>query len=343
MRFPTLTLSLLTLLATIGLQAQPDERIPLEQILPRRDFQKYQREDRYRDKLKIIREALKDSAEGLEKLIDRRNLADINRCLAEIRGLVHVAMRDSKAEPNPKERRHKEVKRLEIELRKLNEDLEDLKFEVPYENRRQFEDTQKLVEDLRDQLLRQLFGQAISSSPPPEGLAATFLHPGLHGRPTVSQRGLHDLDRFTEEEFSRVQLAQKLVKRVEVFLEIAEHRLDEIERRVSGQELDPDEPNPLEFYTYEDMLFAYSRAVKGIMSNIDEKAQYRQASEKDIQTSLKKLYEKISDFAPRLEALEDLVRKERDEGLARRYREALKTSEQARKGALFGLGAPDQD
>jgi hypothetical protein len=127
-----------------------------------------------------------------------------------------------------------------------------------------------------------------------------------------------------------------------VFLKIATARLDEIDRRREGREWDEEEPNPLEFYTYEDLLHGYDRAINGIMTNIDEKARTNAAKEKDIRKALKNLKENIDKFIPRLQALEDLVREQKDLAFYKQYREALRSSDIARKGALYGLGAPEE-
>ena len=67
------------------------------------------------------------------------------------------------------------------------------------------------------------------------------------------------------------------------------------------------------------MFFAYTRALDAVMSNIDDKAEMQTASEKDIKKALKELEKKVSKFIPRLEALEDLIRSQKDEALAEQY------------------------
>ncbi len=316
--------------------------LPLEDVLSEKRLAKYQTTTKYNTRLKILREALEIKTKQLPALIDQRNLANIYRSLSEMRTICSFAMDISLEETNEKNRRSKEVKKLEIRLRKLGEILNDSKLEVPLENRAPFEQTRHKIEELREQLLRQLFGRALGTS---SSNRFQFTSAAMTSTPPPAriQRGLWDLDKFTEEEFLEIQENQELPKRVEVLLKIAEARFEEIDRRQNGIEWEEEEPNPLEFYTYEDMLFAYTRALDAIMSNIDEKAEMRTASEKDIRKALKELEKKISKFIPKLEALEDLIRSQKDEALADQYLEALKTSDVAHQGALYGLGAPTED
>ena len=147
-------------------------------------------------------------------------------------------------------------------------------------------------------------------------------------------------DQFTGVEYEQVQDAQELKPRVKVFLKIAEARLDEIERRMARIEREKEDPNPLEFYTYAQLARAYQRSLAGIMINIDEKARYKIASEKDIKKSLELLNSGIQTFLPRLEPVKKLAEEREDEDLYLEWREAWKASRKALQGSQFGLGAP---
>jgi len=162
----------------------------------------------------------------------------------------------------------------------------------------------------------------------------------FHWRPPPAR--WQSRDRFTDEEYGKLQLHQELEKRVEVFLEIAEARLEEIQKRMKGGEWEEEEENPLEFHTYWDMVHAYRRAIDGIMINIDEKAIHKTASEEDIRKSLEKLNKKIQEFIPQLEPIKQLAIDQKDEALYRELEEAQEISVVAQKGSLYGLGAPAQ-
>ena len=117
--------------------------------------------------------------------------------------------------------------------------------------------------------------------------------------------------------------------------------MKEIQKRMKGGEREEEEEeNPLEFHTYWDMVHAYWRAIDGIMINIDEKAIYKTASEKDIRKSLEKLNKKIQEFIPQLEPIKQLAIERKDEALYRELEKAQEISVVAQKGSLYGLGAP---
>jgi hypothetical protein len=320
-------------------QPQPaelaEERIPLDQLLTGKQLGSFLQSPNYPDRLRILRQALEQRAKRLDNEIRELNLAVVFRTLAEIRGVVAHATELAQGQISDKEKRHREVKRMEITLRKIAIQLGDQKMDVPLEERHQFEITVELAESLRNRLLRQLFGSALGKTSAPPGslsLAAAT------GPPPPPAQGLWDRDRFTELEFSKIQYAQQLVKRVDVFLEIAESRLRELERRRDGVEWTEKEENPLEFYTLDDLVFAYTRAVDGIMVNIDSQVERGQASEKDVRKALRKFDDKLGGFVSRLEGLKGYVEERRDPEFAQRWEEALKTSEIARRGIAYGLG-----
>jgi hypothetical protein len=328
---------------------EPEETLTIDELLGPRDAGRFYQRTRYRQRIEILRKAIEDRADRLGDEIEKRNLAVVYRTLAELRGLSHHALQISLSESDERELTHREVRRLEIRLRRLVDQLEGQQLGVPLENRHQFGPTREKVEALRNQLLRQLFGSAVSDTV--EVLPGRAFHSLRAAGPSHGSavQPLLDLDKFTEEEYTKVQYAQELVKRVDVFLEIAESRLDEIDRRRQRVAEEDDgeleeteaigEEDPLLFYTYTDLLHAYCRAVEGILTNIDERVELKTANERDIRRSLSKLADKVAEFLPRLAALEDLVTEQRDERLYRKYREALRTTEIARKGAQFGLGA----
>ncbi len=340
MALPLLFLVALTFLAP----AQPETvpaRVPLDHLLSARDLRKYRTEDDYHSKLEMLRKAIERRSDHLPDQIEERDLAVIFRTLAEIRGLVSEALSISVKVTDKDERRHKEVKKLEIELRRLSAGLGDMSLAVPLEDRNQFDITQKLIEELRNQLLRQLFGKAIGEASTPTTArpptVSSSLLPVAREEAYRSTQGLWDLDKFTEEEFRRIQLSQKLVKRIEVFLDIAEQRLNEIDRRRNQIEWDKEEPNPLEFYMYGEMLHAYVRAVEGIMKNIDLKARDGTEEVKDVRKALEKLEEKSMEFKSRLDAIEPFIREQRDQELLEVYGKAVETTNVAAKGARYGL------
>jgi len=341
--FPTLLL-VVPLVSPLHLAQGGDP--PLTDLLTERELRDYQRKPQYRDRIDLYREVFDRRVDLLNRYIQRDQLDETADLLQKLSALSHYAVEESSNVTRDKDLRSSEVKKLEIRLRKLIETINDLRTTVPFEYVEGFENTIRALEQLRKTLLEQLLGEALvgnrTSGEKGKGhLASLSFHPGGFSLAAPPAR-LQSRDRFTEEEYEKLQLHQELEKRVEVFLEIAEARLEEIQRRMKGGEWEEEEENPLEFHTYWDMVHAYRRAIDGILVNIDEKAIYKTASEKNIRKSLEKLNKKIQVFIPQLEPIKQLAIDRKDEPLYRELEEAQEISVVAQKGSLLGLGAPAQ-
>ena len=340
-----LTLLIVPLVSPLHLAQIVDP--PLKDLLTERELREYQRKPQYRDRIDLFREVFDRRVDLLQRYIQRDQLDETADLLQKISALSHYAGEQSSNAKKDKDLRSSEVKKLEIRLRKLIETINDLQTTVPFEYAEGFENTIRTLEQLRRTLLEQLLGEALvgirTAGEKGKGDPASLsLHPGGFSLASPPAR-LQSRDRFTEEEFEKLQLHQELEKRVEVFLDIAEARLEEIQRRMKGGEWEEEEEeNPLEFYTYWDMVHAYRRAIDGILINIDEKAIYQTASEKDIRKSLEKLNKQIQVFIPQLEPIKQLAIDRKDEALYRELEEAQEISVVAQKGSLLGLGAPAQ-
>ncbi len=343
-----LTLAFVLLVSPLHLAQAVDP--PLTDLLTERELREYQRKPQYRDRIDLFREVFERRVDLLHRYIQRDQLDETADLLQEISALSHHAVEQSSNAKNDKDLRSTEVKKLEIRLRKLIETINDLRTIVPFEYLEGFENTLQALEQLRKTLLSQLLGDAMvenrtdrekGKGDSNKTLATLPIHPtGLSLAPPPAR--LQSRDRFTEEEFGKLQLQQELEKRLEVFLEIDEARLEEIQKRMKGEEWEEKEENPLEFHTYWDMVHAYRRAIDGIMINIDEKAIHKTASEKDIRKSLEKLNKKIQEFIPQLEPIKQLAIDQKDQALYRELEEAQEISVVAQKGSLYGLGAPAQ-
>ncbi len=376
--------------------AQQVDLLPLSTLLTEREYRKYQSKQKYKDRVDQFRKALDRHTTILESRVRHRHKEGIQESLRAIVDLSRHIRNEPTRSAEPKDLSSKQVRKLEIDVRKLLKSIQDMKFEFSIEVRKPFESAMIELKLLRDQLLAGIFGQAVRSSDNGDGSmdsgAAGILgfsfDPGFRsdlsaidsfsGSTTVSREAVHTHqrrrggnapgDRFTEDEVDQIRFQQGLRKRVDVFLEIAESRLDEIERRLAGdgtakgsenEESDvkttsrkrdgdkkkdgkdgEEEENPLEFFTYWDMIHAYERAIDGITINIDDHARSGRTKEKDIRKTLETLNEKIQEFIPRLDPIEQLAMDQRDESLYREVRKAKKISDIALKGSQLGLGAP---
>jgi len=337
-----------------------DERqdAPLQQLLNGKEMQEYQTRQNYKDRMEVFADAMKRYSQQLRVLVDQKKVDQIVSTLDLLESLAHYAIKEPPP-ANKKDRKAGEVRKLEIRLRKLLEDIQDAKTIAPFEYHTEFDKTLEDLGRLRAQLLKNFFGTALGepqstdASPPkpqsryiPDLSAAAFGFAGTAQE--TSQQGdtrySYEVtgDQFTEKEYEKIRDNQDLKKRVDAFLDIAESRLAEINRRMINKEWTEKEPNPLEFYTYEQMVHAYQRALSSLMVNIDEKVKYKLATEKDVKKALEKLNKKIMEFTPQLEPIKQLAIKNKDQILYKEVLEAEKTSEIARKGSQYGLGAPVQ-
>ncbi len=322
----------------------------LADLLTPSEYRDYQKKTDYKARMDLFREVLERYSERITLQIKQERVEDALRTLGEIRTVCATAREASERETDPKLFRSKQVKKLEIRLRKLVEALDDLKNSVSYEQRQEFELTADALERFRDLLLGRFFGRTRSSDagaalrPFRDGL---IVEAGWSWTPvawTAQRRRGSGIsgDQFTDAEYEKLRDAQEIRNRVKVFLEIAESRLDELDRRREEREWDKEEDNPLEFFTPGQLLRAYNRAVVGTMVNIDERAKYKTSPEKDIRKALEAVNKKASEFIPRLESVRQYAIDRKDEELFLEWREAKKQSDIALKGSQFGLGAPVQ-
>lgn len=340
------------------LRAQDAQDPPLEKLLSAKELQEYHSHAKYKDRMEVFAEAMKRYSQQLTRLVDQKKVDQIVSTLEQLEYLAHYATREP-LPANKKDRKAGEVRKLEIRLRKLLEEIQDAKSVAPYEYHPEFDKTIEDLGALRAQLLKNFFGSALeepqkteSTPPKPQSMLTPAFHDSALGFASAGQpagqqgetRYSYEVtgDQFTEKEYEKIRDNQDLKHRVDAFLDIAESRLAEISRRMNKEEWTEKEPNPLEFYTYEQMVHAYERALNSLMVNIDEKVRYKLATEKDVKKALEKLNKKIMEFTPQLEPIKQLAVKNKDEILYKEVLTAEKTSEIARKGSQYGLGAPVQ-
>lgn len=133
---------------------------PVMQLFPAKKYAQYQSKPKYKDRMDIYREVLDDQIAEVRSRLKKLELARASEILLEMRAVARHAMTDpSRESANPKDFRSKQVKKLEIRIRKMVGTLDDLKLGVPYDYRSNFEETAAVLEKFRDQLLQQLFGR----------------------------------------------------------------------------------------------------------------------------------------------------------------------------------------
>lgn len=346
----------------------------LQALLSPQEFGKYQKKPRYKDRIEQFRNALERYSLQVERDVRGRRAEPMQQTLRSISCLAYHILQEPTRENFPKDQRSKQVKKMEIRLRKLIDLLDDAKYSFSFEMQQRFDHTLKDLHEVREQMLQGLFGESLGKggSQPrmPGGFGFVAAHPSPPSpAPAPQRRNKPRYQEFTEEELADLRMYQDLKKRVEIFLEIAERRLDEIHLRMTGKEYEPppaeqaadegqkkkgkkhkkkkqsekadsEQPNPLEFFTYTDLVYGYERAVDGITVNVDDK--YKRTPEKDLRKALQKVNEKVQGFIPRLAAVKELAVQQKDEELYRQVERAERISEIALKGSQMFLGAPEK-
>lgn len=341
---------LLALLASLA-GGPASEALPrLEEVFSVAELRLYRAKNDYKSRMNLFRKALERNSKLLSAYAKKSDPGAVLKVLADMKALSEHALRETPA--REKDGRSRETKRLEIRARRIVEAMEDLKLVLPFEYRDDFDDCIRSLEKLRKHLLGHLFGRA--------GPAGAFSAPGVaHG--LLASKPLsravswaQSADGFTDEEYTKIQRAQKLDRRTRVFLKIAEDRLEALDERwtrltgkeppVAGKKKKKKkgrkgrEEGPLAFHAHWELLHAYERAIDGIMINIDEKANQRRLSGKEIQKVLQRFCENVLKFEPRLETMEKLAVQLDDEDYWLTLEEAKKTTGIARKGCRLGLG-----
>lgn len=344
-------IQLLVLLASLSGGPASETLPPLEEVFSVSELRRYRAKIDYKSRMNLFRKALERNSKLLSAYGKRSDLGAVLKVLADMKALSEHALRETPA--REKDRRSRETKRLEIRARRIVESMEDLKLVLPFEYRDDFDDCIRSLEKLRKHLLDQLFGRAA-----PSGTRSSpeIAHGLLASTPAPRAVSLaQSADGFTDEEYTKIQRAQKLDRRTRVFLKIAEDRLEALDERwtrLTGKEppatgkkrkkkkkkKSRKEEGPLAFHAHWELLHAYERAIDGIMINIDEKANQRRLSGKEIHKVLKRFCENVLQFEPRMETMEKLAVQLDDDDYWLTLEKAKKTTGIARKGCRLGLG-----
>lgn len=323
-----------------------------EALLTDAEKWKFKRNMNYGERMKVLRRVL-DRYVAIAKLrVERKDLNEVEVAVYAIQTLARKGMELKRKVVAPKVLRSRPVRQMEIRLRKMLRELENLKKASPSRFWDVFDEALEDIKAFRGQLLQGFFTYVIQSDPNltvqklvgksphgvEEAIEESLLPVATRAVSQTKTRSLITGDQFTNVEYASLQNAQKLKTRVKVFLRIAEGRLDEIERRRSRVKWDKDKQNPLEFYTYGQLVRAYQRSVEGIMVNIDEKMTSKSETEKNIKKTLRQLNSKIENFIPRLELVRNLAEEKRDKNLYLEWRKAWKSSQTALKSSGLSLG-----
>ncbi|MEE8585455.1 MAG: hypothetical protein V3T83_11440, partial [Acidobacteriota bacterium] len=168
---------------SLGADGQPTQG--LQALLSAEEYRNYQAKARYRDRMGQFRRALDRYSDQIEKQVRSREHEALQPTLKSVSCLSLHILNEPTRESFPKHRRSKQVKKLEIALRKLVDLLRQAKYSFSLDMQQNFDQSAQDLDKLRDQLLEGIFGQPVQRQDQPPGSS-----PGLarisHGWPTAA-------------------------------------------------------------------------------------------------------------------------------------------------------------
>ncbi len=332
---------LLLLLVSWTVSIQTEPRPLLQTVLTAKELQDYGQEYSYSKRIEVLKRVLDRQMRRVARLV---RTDSSKKVVESVRAMGIIASEGARltAEVVEVQRlRSRQSRRLEIHLRKMLEKLKILRRSSSYQVWSEFDFALEEIKSFRSSLLEGFFTGYNFPAWEKKYLRVSLssstggpLLPWIGQRP--ERRQLFG-DQFTNEEYDRIQNAQKLKRRLKVFREIASSRLSEIERRLKNRVSDEKRPNPLRFYTYAQLVRAYWRAIHSSMVNIEERASSKSSPEKNIEEALKDLSTDMYTFIPILKSLRQVALDMEDENFYLELREAWKSSQSALQGSEMGL------
>lgn len=333
---------LLLLLVSWGVPIQTEPPPFLTTVLTAKELRDYVRESSYPNRIEVLKRLLDVRIWRVAGLVRDDSSEKVVESVRAMGIIASEGARLTAEAAEGKRLRSRQSRRLEIHLRKMLEKLKILRRSSSHQVWSEFDFALEGIASFRSSLLEGFFTGynlptwekkylRVSLSSLTEG--APF-----HWTGQRLERRQFSGDQFTNEEYNRIQNAQKLKRRLKVFRDIASSRLSEIERRLENRVSSEKRDNPLRFYTYAQLVRAYGRAIRSSMINIEERASNKSTSEKNIEKALKALSSDMHIFIPILESLRQIALDMEDENVYLELREAWRSSQSALKGSEMGLG-----
>lgn len=144
----------------------PDERVidlNLQSLLTEKEFRDYARKTKYRDRMDLFRKVFAKRYSLLEQYVQENKMEESSEMLRRIRALCPHVKEESSNVKKGKDLRSKQVKKLEIHLRKFVKAIKDLQTVAAVEYVEQFEITAEALERLRRVLLTQVLGYSMNA------------------------------------------------------------------------------------------------------------------------------------------------------------------------------------
>jgi hypothetical protein len=140
---------------------------------------------------------------------------------------------------------------------------------------------------------------------------------------------------LTPLEVTKIQDAQEIEERINIYMEAAILRLKNAEERLSGKESAPGDP--MEFYSVADMLDGYYRIVRSVMFNIDDAFQAPKTEKAKLGKALKNLKTTMERATKDLQVLKRIAEDKKLEEVWNLTNKAIDITKGALEGAEVGL------
>ena len=156
----------------------------------------------------------------------------------------------------------------------------------------------------------------------------------IAGAIPVTPQSVFAREFLTDQEIKKIQEAQEINRRVRIYMEAAELRLETAQERLSGVE--SVEGDPLEFFTPEQMVDGYYQIVRSVMLNLEGAFEEPNRDLNKIKSGLKSLKKVTDKTRKRLETLKRIAEENSKEELWNLVSEAIDITEEANEGAVYG-------
>jgi hypothetical protein len=140
---------------------------------------------------------------------------------------------------------------------------------------------------------------------------------------------------LTDKEIERIQDAQAIDARVQIYMEAAALRLKTAQERLEGKE--PEEGDPLELFSPEDMLDGYYRILRSVMLNLDDAFKKAGPDREKVGKALRTLKGRTENAGKELEILKKMAEEKKKEELWNLVNKAIDITQGAHEGAEYGL------
>ncbi len=140
---------------------------------------------------------------------------------------------------------------------------------------------------------------------------------------------------LTQKEIAKIQDAQAIDERIKIYMGAAALRLKAAEERLIGKE--PEEGDPMEFFTPEDMLDGYYRILRSVMYTLDDAFQKPGPDRERVGKALKTLKGSTEEMLKELEILKKIAEEKQKEELWNLANKAIDITNGAHEGAEYGL------